>query len=696
MKKLLFPVLLITVVLSSCLKDEYNFEDPSIKLSPEVAVPLVKTQIVADDILSLVDSSFLSENAENLLEFKYSDTIYSVGMAEFIDVPDKSVNYNFNLTPITIDDIPLKTTKVRLDSTAKRMGGAFYASIQSKDGTTDDFPSFPPQNAGVTELALSEAPFNTATFSEGVLKLKIINGWPTELTDIEIAFKRKSDGIAIDTLRYASILPGMSLSDSIFLEGKTIEKNMQADFISLAGAGSSGPVLIQGIDTLGLEISGYNMVVVAGTAILPSQKVMEDTINVDFDLGFGEQLETLTMKEGELDFSLNYNVAENAKIYITLPYSTKNGIPFTDSILVAAGPLVVNRTFDLAGYSMDLTKGGIGYNSVQSIVSAEIISSGTVVPFDTANVVVADVSIQNVKPLFINGYFGSQTLSMDLDTNSFEIGDIEILKKMSFADPKVTLGFHNTFGIPMEISGLTLGMLNAPDQVYVTGLSLPFTIAGADAGSPGTAVTTNLIIDADATNIEEGINLWPDEVITGFTGGINPAGVVGNFATDTSKMDVTFDLTIPVYGTLSGYEIRDTLELDSSIFTNVDQALIRSNIENEFPLEGAVGIYIVDENFVILDSITDGLEILIEAASVDPVTGETVNVAEKRSDLVLDYDAILHLRNSAKIIIVAKLSTANNGAAAKIYSTYKMDIKLGLLANLNIELDTKNEEEDEE
>ena len=129
------------------------------------------------------------------------------------------------------------------------------------------------------------------------------------------------------------------------------------------------------------------------------------------------------------------------------------------------------------------------------------------------------------------------------------------------------------------------------------------------------------------------------------------------------------------------------------MFENLTRATIRVNVENEFPLEGKVGLYIVDENYDIIDSLTNGLEILIEAASVNE-SGETINIATKKSDLLADEEAILNLKHSAKVIIVTKLGTGNKGSAVKIYSTHSMKIKLGLMAKVNFELD--NTEEDEE
>lgn len=688
MKKQLLIFTLISVLVTSCFKDEYDLDELTGVLSPEVAVPLINTSIEANDLLELVDSTMLTQNNKNLLEFVYSDTIYTLKLNEFIDVPNKTVNYKFNLSPIILDDMSPVATGISLDTIAERVGGPFYTSIKALEGTSTIFPSFPKQNVGESELNLTSATFSSATFSAGVIKMVLKNDWPTEIKNVEIALKRASGNFTIDTLRYSSILPGQSLSDSVFLAGKIIDSNMKAEFISIEGEASSVPVVINGSDTLGITVSGYDMVIIGGSAIIDDQEVLTDTVLVDVDLGLNEELETIVLKNGFLDFDLTYEVQESSELYIELPYATKNGVVFHDTIIVNPGPVVINRSFDLAGYSMDLTRGTQGYNKVEARISAKIISSGLIIPFDTSNTVLADVSISNIEPVYLDGYFGSQLLSMSLDTNDFEIGDVEILKKMTFVDPEVTLGFHNTLGLPMEVSNLDLIMQKGVDEEILTGLNFPFTIASGNINTPNVPVVSNLIIDATSTNIEDGINLWPNKIITGFSGVVNPLGKIANFALDTSRLDVVFGLKIPLYFTLSDYEIRDTIELDSSIFENLERATIRVNIENEFPLEGMVGIYIVDENYLVMDSLTNGLEVLIEAANVD-VNGQTTNVARKQSDLIADNEAVLHLSNSAKIIVVTKLDTGNNGSAVKIYSTNSMNIKLGLIAKVNFELDIK-------
>lgn len=717
MKKRHFIILFAGLSLFSCVKDKYSLDTNNITLSPEIAAPILKASIVADDILSSLDSTLLGQNENNLYEFTFADTVYSMSLADFISIPDENVGFDFSLEPLAINDIPEVTTDITLGSVMSNdpLLAATVNAILLVDPCGNAFPPVPSIDLDTITLPIDDAPFTSATFSNGQLSVELTNGWATPVNNIQLVLKNLSDGTAIDTLVYDEILSGESKSDVVDLAGKTIESDLYGEFINISSAGTNGQtVCVSTDDAITAKINGSNFVVVSGTATFPSQEVLNDTIDVDFDLGNGEQVNTLTMKGGVLGIQVHYEIRESAKLFIELPYATKDGVVFLESISVGGSngvtPTVVNDTFDLSGYTFDLTKGGTGVNALETRIRANIESSGVSVSFDTSNSVSASVSMEGIEPLYVDGYFGNQSLSIAPETFDFDFGTSEILQKISFADPVVKLGFHNTFGIPMQIDTLNLTMKNDEDSAKLSGASLPFLISGADwANSAGgvSPKTSNLILDK-TTNISDLVNLWPNSITTGISAGINPDGDLGgsptNFAYDNSGMDITLDLTVPLYGSVEGIEVIDTIALDSSIvsiFENVKSASLRSNVVNGFPLEGSVKFYIADENYEIIDSLDtkDGNPVIIAAASVDVNTGEVVSDGVRQADLIADATDISLLQNASySIIISAIMGTGNDGADVKIYSNYEMDIRLGILAKLSIDLESisGNDNENEE
>jgi hypothetical protein len=402
----------------------------------------------------------------------------------------------------------------------------------------------------------------------------------------------------------------------------------------------------------------------------------------------GEQLDTLELKSGNLEIEIDYETEEAAKLYIELPYAKIGDDSFIDSIEIAGGPILVNETFDLSGYSFDLSKEGKTVNAIEAIIRGRLVSSGTPFNFDTANSVSADITMSNIQPSFIDGYFGNQSLILNPETFDFDLGEAAIFEKINFAEPKVTIGFHNTFGMPMEISSLDLDMTRDGNSASLDAATvIPFQILSD---------TTSELILGNSTNIAELINIWPNIVTTGFSGAINPDTLndgTYNYALDNSKMDITLDLSIPLYATVSEFTIQDTIEIDSSMsqgFEFVKYASLRTNVDNGFPLEASVKFYITDENYVILDSLetSDSSDVLINAATVDTTTGNVIADGYRQADLTADEDDINLLKISGnKLILSATLNTANSGANVKIYSFYKMEIKMGILAKIYYEAD---------
>ncbi len=696
MKKLKLAAFL-AVIMTSCIKDDYNLESAKINYSPGLAAPLLTASIEASQILTVLDSTmFNDKNSEKLLEFTYSSEIYSFALSEFIDIKDLSFDFEFQLEPLRIEDIPTFQTAISLESVTDS-DPALSLTVDGLiliDSCSNAFPPVGSIDIDPINFPLDGASFNSATFSEGELSIELKNGWPTPLNIDQLILKNLSDNSIIGTLNYNEILPGDSSTKVIDLAGKTVESNIVGEFVNVSSAGTGGQaVCVSLYDEIIVTVNGANFVVVSGAAEFPNQEVINETVDSPLNFSSGEELESLKLKSGELTINVNYGIEEAAKIYIELPYAKLggDGDPFKDSIPIGPGPTSKNVSFDLSGYTFDLTKNGQSVNAIEASITGKIVSSGSVVNFDTSNSVSAEITMSNIKPESIYGYFGDTTLSLNQETFDVELGESEILQKITFADPTVKISFHNSFGIPMAISSLDLTMKRDNDSASLNASSvLPFDIDGYDINSLDSAVTSELVLGS-STNISELINLWPNKATTAFNGVINPDGKpADNFALDASKMDITLDLTIPIYGTITDFNITDTIEIDSSmsqIFKYVKNASLRTNIDNGLPLEGVVKFYITDENYIILDSLesSDGIDVLIDAATVN-TTGNVITNGFRQADLVADEDDVSLLKTSGnKLILSAVLNTANSGDDVKICSDYSIEIKMGILAKVLIE-----------
>jgi hypothetical protein len=114
------------------------------------------------------------------------------------------------------------------------------------------------------------------------------------------------------------------------------------------------------------------------------------------------------------------------------------------------------------------------------------------------------------------------------------------------------------------------------------------------------------------------------------------------------------------------------------------------NMSNEFPLDVGVQIYFVEytvENtdtvYTVLDSLLSPYQNMMTSGFVNTSTGRVSAPSIKTIDQWLDSRKLDRISRSKRIFVRGHLTTANNGSVdVKIYSDYKLDIKVGIMAKL--------------
>jgi len=683
-------ITLIVLSFTSCLKDKYDLQNLDTSgYHPGVAAPLVNTNLVLGDLISKVDTKYIAPDNNNLLHLTYSSTLFSYNVADLIDVPAQSISQSFSLSDFSIPNINTSTS-VTLGSVVANMGNPEKTTLQNANGNTAPFPAVPAQSGGSFNVpALSG--FNSATFYQGTLALNITNNWPVQLTNVQIEIRNQGNNSLIGTFNYPSIAASGSSSQSINLAGKTMSNSVKLVIASFSSPGTfPASVPIDLNDDLAIGISSLNIGILSASAVLPSQQVLNQTIETNISMANGEQLNTIILKQGQITYDIDYGIRENAQVTITLPYVTKNGNPFSQVLNLNSNHVSatsINGSFDLSGYTFDLTGAGNKTNYLPAIITADVISSNSAVPIDTADAVTANITIDNIEFSYVDGYLGNQTINVPLDTLDFSLFSKNLGINVSLADPQITLKLKNSVGIPIN------GDLSALSVIGENGNTIPFTgIANPlvinSPGAVGQSATTNIVINKNTTNITSVLTSNPKSIIYGLTGSTNPNGFAINFLTDSSSIDVSMEMDIPLYGSVSGFVIKDTIDFPSEAFENVHTATLRSIITNEFPIECGVQMYFLDGSNAVIDSLfSTGYEQIVPSSTIDG-NGELVSAsAPKTTDMSVDATMVEKLKAAKYIVVATTLATSNNGTqAAKFYSTYKMNVKLGILAKVNIDL----------
>lgn len=686
--------LLLTLVVlsfSSCLKDKYDLQNlDTTGYNPTVAAPLVNTNLILGDMIEKVDTTYIKPDNNNLLHLTYSSTLFSYSVADLVAVPTQNISQSFSLNNFSIPDINTSTS-VTLGSVVANMNNPEKSTIQSANGNTAPFPAVPAQGGGSFNVpALSG--FNSATFYKGTLSLSITNHWPVQIDNVQIEIRNQGNNSLIGTFNYPSIPATGTSSKSINLASVTMTNSIKMVIVSFSSPGTfPTAVPINLNDQLAMTISSTNIGILSASAVFPNQQVLNDDIVTSINMPNGEQINTIILKQGTIAYDIDYGIRENAQIILTLPTVTKNGIPFTQTININSNHISatnVTGSFDLSGYTFDLTNGNTSSNYLAANIQASVISSNMAVPIDTSDAVSADITISNIAFSYVDGYFGNQSINVPIDTLAFDLFKKSLGMNVSLADPQITLKLKNSVGIPVngDLSALAVIGENG-STVPFTGIANPLVINSPSV--VGQSATTNIVINKNTTNITSVLTSNPKSIIYGLIGTANPNGNQGlNFLTDSSAISVSMDMDVPLYGSVSGISLKDTVAFPSEAFNNVKKATLRSIITNEIPVEASVQMYFLDGSYTVIDSMfSAGYEQIVPSSVIDG-NGELVSAsAPKTTDMSADETKVEKLKASKYIVIASKLATANNGTtAAKFYAQYKMNVKLGIVAKVVIDI----------
>lgn len=415
----------------------------------------------------------------------------------------------------------------------------------------------------------------------------------------------------------------------------------------------------------------------------------------------GELMDSLVIKQGSLDFNLSSDFAHDVSIDIIIPSLTINGGAFNKTVTLnysGSTPVTTTAQFDISGYKLDMTDGGVTTNTARFAFAVTLTNSG-VVTSGTENIdITADFVVDTIDRAF--GYFGTYTNILSADTMPIDFFENLYGGTVHVEDPRIELTVYNTSGVPVNTG---FNGVYAPDNSININLAGPgLTSIPLVVGAPtinDTGITTHIIDNSNTSpTLSDIVDEGPGEMIYDASSETNPAGVTPNFVTCESKVWCDGRLVMPLYGWGNNFVFRDTTDLDLSQSLNVDSAdieniqavTIRVVADNGLPIEASLQLYFADSNHVIIDSLFDNAtgENILTAATVnfsvpvsDPNYGRVTLTGAKRkiTDVMITQTRFNNLANAgvAKLIYVARGNTndANLGRSVKFFPDYNLRIK---------------------
>lgn len=404
--------------------------------------------------------------------------------------------------------------------------------------------------------------------------------------------------------------------------------------------------------------------------------VPDTVFPLPFNLPNSIDIDFAVLKSGTFDYGYLDTIHGGwTDLIVTLPEVTLNGVPFRDTINYFAGGLALSPSvgpFDLTGYKLTPVN-----DTIKLHYHAYRQNTGT---YDKLQAFV--IKIANFEASYVEGYLGSDIYELEPDTIVIDFFGNWTRGDVYFADPKINLVINNSFGFPIRSKVNTLNVFTVDNDIlaiespHLNNINVDF----PDFNEVGQTKTTLFDFNKDNSNIDVILGAGPVAIDYDFDAVANPDSNVTNrgFMTDSSFMNVQVEVELPMYGSASGFEARDTFAVDFESYQNYDDVEFKVISENGIPLDVALQIFFADQNGMVLDSLFTPQGNILEAAPVG-AGGLPTAIAEKTTFTTFDGSRFEKIKTAKMLFLRASFSTVNNGGnLVKILSTQEVEVRMGM------------------
>ncbi len=412
------------------------------------------------------------------------------------------------------------------------------------------------------------------------------------------------------------------------------------------------------------------------------------TLTPEFTTPINQRLDSMLIKSGKMKFDITTDLNHDSYVEIVIPQFTKYGATFKEIIEIpysGGSSTTVTREVILDDYWLRINNSGSN-NEVTEFVKVLIRKGNN--PDNSPYSITLSQSIKDIEYYQIFGYFHQYNVDVDLTKIDISLFDNRAIFDATIEEAYLDLKFMNSYGMPIDITFDELYVEKKDGtKMNITSSLLPtISINYPNFNNIGSSDTTSLIFTKDNSNVVDIVNFRPKKLMYSGTSITNPTGnMVPNFVIDTSKISLQANLEIPLYGRGIVYSLQDTMKLnieDKYNWEELSSIDINLNTVNQFPQTATLQIYLTDTNKVIIDSLFDKIQPLVEAAVPGPPP-------EYRVTTPVFYSVTAHLTNTkitslhdaAYMIVSATGSTFDNGnKIIKIYSDYSLDFQISAKA----------------
>ena len=660
MKKILL-VSLTTLLLLAC---KHELEKPTWDV--DMIVPLAHFQMNINDILS--DSNLnIVENEEGYISLIYEQDLLNINYDSLITLETKSEEKSIRIDSVNFNDVVIEQI-ITIGSVITELP---LGEILFPDGEDRQIPNITGIVQNDTIPIDASEYFETMTLYNGMLNLKLTNGYPTDISNISFSLYNATNLNLIGTFFTPIIESGGSYTESISIAGETLDHKMVGIINNMDIESSNGQVTINYSDAITTKISITEIQIMEATAYFPNQLLHEENVEQSFELG-SARLTEIGIKEGTVTINALSTLPDTGTIIYAIPSLSKNGISFRTSVKVPpnSNGVMTQFVFNFSGYTMDLTgkndrEGGDTINTIYATLEAYLDSTGeleTIHKVDSFYL----FNEYSFTPEYAIGYIGQDTIenapeNIDTDVFNFVSSGMLNLKKV-----EISIAVVNYIGADaaLVINDLSASNITTTVSAAIDNSELHY-IKRATLNSNGTINPTNTTITLEA---DELLEIFPNKLTTHSTIYLNPNGEANtaDFLYIEQPMKANLGVKIPLSFIANNLVLSKISDLEIDNIEEIEVLYI--NIENGLPLEAKLILVALNDENQIIDTLISNNTILAA------ITNTQGNVTENRTS-VIEIKNTDFLRIS-KIQSLAVFNTESQTDFVRIYDNYTIDIIL--------------------
>lgn len=392
----------------------------------------------------------------------------------------------------------------------------------------------------------------------------------------------------------------------------------------------------------------------------------------------------LTIKsgiQGKVDFT--YNIPSMIDIFGN-PFDTTVTIPAATSTVT---PGIYSGSFDLSGYKVDLTgPNKTSFNTMMTSYSACVTpasNGGTVTTLNVGDAVQISNTFNDMVMEYAKGYFGSTVTNVGPATTDFSLFRHVIGGSLKLEDIDIGLSIENSIGADARIILDNLSSFNSRTNNSVplshSVIGSPINInRSVDNNGVVSPSTYSVSFNPQNSNIKSFVENLPDKMSYQLRFQINPYGNLSgsnDFVYYNKLLKAEMNMTIPLSVLANDLTMADTLAFKMDAGTKgINSGNFYLYAENGFPFTAEAQLYLMDENFMLVDSLISSPNTILSP----PLDMNLVAVGKRLTKLMIPVDAakLELLRNTKNMYVKMKFNTSGQPNNVKVYNSYEIKIKL--------------------